>query len=172
MINKLFHSEIPSTVSDRYLAGAAGLLLIGSIAAFFMYIPVLPIIGTVIVLMALMLMFALGLYCGISLEQKVTWRRHQFKTRVGRSARDLDRPLTTLSDQMDSRYIFRAPHTAQRNNYSENSSWRYLDLRYLTESILEPRDRSGLVRRLHHSEALVTGWFVPAGLPVAHTEGD
>jgi hypothetical protein len=66
------------------------------------------------------------------------------------------------------RYIFRAAHTGQRNNYSEKSSRRYLDPRYLTESIPGTTRLVRLVRRLHHSEALVTGGLIPAGLPASH----
>jgi len=47
---------------DRILMGSAGFLLIGSIAGFMLYTPLLPLIATTIVLLGFVLVFALG-YC-------------------------------------------------------------------------------------------------------------
>lgn len=53
---------------DRYLAGLVALLLLGTLAAFFGYIPLVPVILTVLILTAMVLMFLLGLWVGANAE--------------------------------------------------------------------------------------------------------
>ena len=48
----------------RLLVATAGLLLLGSIGAFFLFVPLLSIAAVVCLLLGLMLMFGLGVQVG------------------------------------------------------------------------------------------------------------
>ena len=54
---------------DRYLIGSVALLLIGAVAAVFFYIPILSLIAAMVTVLALVLMFGLGLYFGLSVNR-------------------------------------------------------------------------------------------------------
>ena len=68
---------------ERYVVSSLGVLLAGSIGAFLLYVPILPLAAVVLVLLGLILMFFLGLYLGVhetspigSVKQQMTmWRR-------------------------------------------------------------------------------------------------
>jgi hypothetical protein len=48
----------------RLLLASIGLLLLGSIGAFFLFVPLLSIVAVVCILLGLMLMFGLGVQVG------------------------------------------------------------------------------------------------------------
>ena len=48
----------------RFLMACIGLLLLGSIGAFFLFVPLLSIVAVVCLLLGLMLMFGLGVHVG------------------------------------------------------------------------------------------------------------
>jgi hypothetical protein len=56
---------------ERYLTGLVALLLFGALAAFFGYIPIVPMVVTVLILTALVLMFLLGLRVGANVDLKL-----------------------------------------------------------------------------------------------------
>jgi hypothetical protein len=56
---------------ERYLTGLVALLLFGAMAAFLGYIPIVPMIVTVLILTALVLMFLLGLYVGANADLRL-----------------------------------------------------------------------------------------------------
>jgi hypothetical protein len=76
---------------ERYLAIFLGVLMLGSLGAFFLYVPILPLAVVVTILLSLVLMFVLGVQTGrrrirIS-RMKNAWRpqvaRWNSLTRVG-----------------------------------------------------------------------------------------
>lgn len=48
----------------RLLLASSGLALLGSLGAFFLFVPLLSIVAVVLLLLALMLMFGLGVQVG------------------------------------------------------------------------------------------------------------
>jgi hypothetical protein len=69
---------------ERYLVTSLGVLLVSSIAAFLLYVPLLPLAVVCVILLGLILTFFLGLYLGTQetipighAKQKVIemWRR-------------------------------------------------------------------------------------------------
>jgi len=56
---------------ERYLTGLVALLLFSALAAFFGYIPIVPMIVTVLILTSLVLMFLLGLYVGANVDLRL-----------------------------------------------------------------------------------------------------
>ena len=76
---------------ERYLAIFLGVLMLGTLGAFLLYVPILPLVVVVILLLSLVLMFILGVQTGrrrirIS-RMKNAWRpqvtRWNSLTRVG-----------------------------------------------------------------------------------------
>jgi hypothetical protein len=76
---------------ERYLASFLGVLMLGSLGAFLLYVPILPLAVVVTLLLSLALMFVLGVQAGrrrirIS-RMKAAWRpqaaRWNSLTRVG-----------------------------------------------------------------------------------------
>jgi len=51
-------------MNERYLLILLAVLLLVSVGAFFLYVPILPIMAVVVVLLGLIAMFSLGLYVG------------------------------------------------------------------------------------------------------------
>jgi hypothetical protein len=49
---------------ERYLAIFLGVLILGSLGAFLLYVPVLPLALVVTLLLSLVLMFILGVHAG------------------------------------------------------------------------------------------------------------
>ena len=49
---------------ERYLAIFLGVLILGSLSAFLLYVPVLPLAVVVTLLLSLVLMFILGVHTG------------------------------------------------------------------------------------------------------------
>jgi len=49
---------------ERYLAIFLGVLILGSLGAFLLYVPVLPLVLVVTLLLSLVLMFILGVHTG------------------------------------------------------------------------------------------------------------
>lgn len=51
-------------MNDRYLLILLAVLLVASIGVFFLYVPILPTIGAVVVLIGVVAMFSLGYHIG------------------------------------------------------------------------------------------------------------
>ena len=51
-------------MNERYLLLLLAVMLIGSICAFFLYVPILPLAVAVLMVVALIAMFSLGFYTG------------------------------------------------------------------------------------------------------------
>jgi hypothetical protein len=68
---------------ERYLTGLVALLLFGAVAAFLGYIPIVPMIVTVLILTALVLMFLLGLYVGANVDLRLLAQADRIQTDAG-----------------------------------------------------------------------------------------
>jgi hypothetical protein len=68
---------------ERYLTGLVALLLFGALAAFLGYIPVVPMIVTILILTAMVLMFLLGLYVGANIDLKILVETDSMQTNAG-----------------------------------------------------------------------------------------
>jgi hypothetical protein len=60
-------------MKERYLTALTSLLLFLALAVFFVYVPVLPMIVIALILIGTVVMFLLGVYCGITVDLK-QWR--------------------------------------------------------------------------------------------------
>jgi hypothetical protein len=58
-------SPASQTAMIRLLVAAAGLVFLGSIGAFFLFVPLLSIVAAVCLILGLLLMFGLGVQVGI-----------------------------------------------------------------------------------------------------------
>jgi hypothetical protein len=56
---------------ERSLTGLVALLLFGALAAFFLYIPIVPMILVLLILTGLVLMFLLGVYVSTNVELRL-----------------------------------------------------------------------------------------------------
>jgi hypothetical protein len=56
---------------ERNLTGLIALILFGALAAFFLYVPIVPMIVIVLILTGLVLMFLLGFYVGTNVELRL-----------------------------------------------------------------------------------------------------
>ncbi len=69
-------------MNERYLLLLLALMLIGSIGAFFLYVPILPVAVAVLMVVALNAVFSLGYYTGknpepIEAEDQFEEHRHR-----------------------------------------------------------------------------------------------
>ena len=84
-------------MNDRYLLILLAVLLVASIGVFFLYVPILPTIGAVVVLIGVVAMFSLGYHIG----QNTPSQTGRYRTPQGPQNPDLPYTHTSVSDVRD-----------------------------------------------------------------------
>ncbi len=63
-------------MTQRCLLASSGILLLGSIGAFVLFVPILSIVTVVTILVGLMLMFGIGVQVGRGADRTRLWQAH------------------------------------------------------------------------------------------------